>query len=88
MQQERANRTGEDVNEIARQAEEQHKAFTERKQSQAASQEPAQVSLAAFETLMNMWRQIQEQRRLRNLTLRQTDCQLDDVPMIFPVITE
>ena len=30
MQQERANRTGEDVNEIARQAEEQHKAFTER----------------------------------------------------------
>ena len=72
--------------------EEQHKAFMEWRQertlAQAASQAPAQVSLAAFDTLMNMWTQIQEQRRLRNLTLRQTDCQLDDVPMIFPVITE
>jgi len=72
--------------------EEQHKAFMEWRQertlAQAASQAPAQVSLAAFETLMNIRRQIQEQRRLRNLRLRQSACQLDDVPMIFPVITE
>jgi hypothetical protein len=32
--------------------------------------------------------QRQEQAQLHKLTLRQTECELDDVPMIFPVITE
>ena len=32
--------------------------------------------------------QRQEQTQLHKLTLRQTACDLDDVPMIFPVITE
>lgn len=39
-------------------------------------------------TLQHTQLQIQEQARLHKLTLRQTACDLDDVPMIFPVITE
>ncbi len=40
------------------------------------------------QTILHTRKEIVEQGRLYRLTMRQTACQLDDVHMIFPVITE